>query len=203
MPADIWTRIETIPAPLRLCLLLALSTLLGGCVAAAAGGTAAAVGVAHDRRTAGTVLDDEAIELKAAKRIFEDAELRKQVHINVTSYNYQVLVSGEAPTRELADRVIQYVRTIPKVRKVYDEIAIAAPSAMLSRSSDTLITAKVKTALFGIGKNFDPTRVKVVTERGIVYLMGIVTRDEAAKATEAARHVGGVQKVVKLFEYLD
>ncbi|RME34941.1 MAG: BON domain-containing protein [Gammaproteobacteria bacterium] len=188
-------------------LLILLSTLaatqLAGCVTAAATGTAAAIGVAHDRRTAGTVIDDEAIELKAAKRIFEDPELREKVHINVTSYNYQVLVSGEAPTRKLADRVIQLVRTIPKVRRVYDEIAIAAPSAMLSRSSDSLITAKVKTALFGVGENFDPTRVKVVTERGIVYLMGIVTREEGEKATEAARHVGGVQKVVKLFEYLD
>ncbi len=175
---------------------------LGGCIGAVATGTAVGISVAHDRRTAGTVLDDEGIELKALRLVFEDKELREQTHINVTSYNLQVLVTGEAPTRELMDRLIDGIRRIPKVRKVYNEIAIAAPSALVSRSSDSLLTTKVKTRLFTI-KNFDATRVKVVTERGVVYLMGLVSAQEAEAATEAARQVGGVLKVVKLFELVD
>ena len=184
---------------LYLILISLLAGLLGGCIGAVATGTAVGISVVHDRRTAGTVLDDEGVELKALQFLFQDKELRDQTHINVTSYNLQVLVTGEAPTRELMDRIIDLVRRIPKVRKVYNEIALAAPSALVSRSSDTLLTAKVKTRLFKI-KDFDATRVKVVTERGVVYLMGLVTAQEANAATEAARQVGGVLKVVKLFE---
>ena len=184
---------------LNLTLIGMIASLLGGCVGAVATSTAVGISVVHDRRTAGTVLDDEGIELKALQIDFEDKELRDQTHINVTSYNLQVLVTGEAPTRELMDRLIDKIRRIPRVRKVYNEIAIAAPSALVSRSSDSLLTAKVKTSLFKI-KNFDATRVKVVTERGVVYLMGLVTAQEANAATEAARQVGGVLKVVKLFE---
>ena len=176
--------------------------LLGGCVAAVATGAAAGASMIHDRRTAGTVIEDKGIELKAANDLYEDKAVWDKCHINVTSYNEVVLVTGEAPTEALREQVIEKIRAIPKVRHIYNEIAISAPSSFISRSSDTLITAKVKTALFEI-KDFDPTRVKVVTERGVVYLMGLVTRQEGDLATNAARRVGGVQKVVKMFEYID
>ncbi|MGH8534759.1 MAG: BON domain-containing protein [Gammaproteobacteria bacterium] len=166
------------------------------------GGAATGAAVAHDSRTTGTVVDDEAIELKAGHAIRRDEELRRQTHINFTSYNNMVLVSGEAPTAELKKRVIEQIRRIPKVRRVYDEITIAAPSSLTSRSSDTLLTASVKGKLLTI-RNFDGTRIKVVTEKGVVFLMGLVTRREGGIAAEASRQVSGVQKVVKLFEYTD
>lgn len=182
---------------LGLCLLPALS----GCVPLAVG-TAATTGasVAHDSRTAGTVLEDQSIELKASNAISADAELRSQTHVNVTSYNLVVLVSGEAPTEALRDQVIDKVRRVDRVKLVHNELAVAAPSSMTSRSSDTLITSKVKTTLMTLS-NFDGTRVKVVTERGIVYLMGLLSKEEGDRVANAARGVGGVQKVVKLFEY--
>jgi osmotically-inducible protein OsmY len=183
----------------RLALLLAAIGVLQGCAGVVVGGAATSVAVAADSRTTGTVIEDQAIELKAAKAMLEDEELRQKTHVNVTSYNMLVLVSGEAPTEELRSRVIDLVRRIDKVRHVYDELTIAAPSSMLSRSSDGVITAKVKTKLLGL-KDFDGTRVKVVTENGVVYLMGLISDSEGERAAAAARTVGGVQKVVKLFE---
>jgi osmotically-inducible protein OsmY len=120
----------------------------------------------------------------------------------VTSYNTVVLVTGEAPTEELRKQVIEIVRGVEKVRKVYDEVSIAAPSALTSRTSDTLLTGKVKAQLFG-SKKLDATRVKVVTEKGVVYLMGLIPRAHGDAAAEVARRVSGVQRVVKLFEYTD
>ena len=173
-----------------------------GCAAVVAGGATSAVAVAYDPRTTGTIVDDQAIELKAATAFLNDQAINESAHINVTSYNNVVLLTGETPTTELRDRVVQIVRDIPKVKNVYNELIIAAPSSLVSRSSDSLITSKVKTRLLTT-ENFDGTKVKVVTESGIVYLMGIISRDEADVATNATRQVGGVQKVVKLFQYTD
>lgn len=175
---------------------------LQGCAAVVAGSAATGVAVAHDRRTTGTVIEDQAIELKAAQGFRDDEELSKNAHINVTSYNTVVLVTGETPTAEMKQRAIEIVRNLPKVSHVYDELTIAAPSSYVSRSSDSLITSKVKTRLLTL-KDFDGTRVKVVTEKGVVYLMGLLRREEADRGTEAARQVGGVQKVVKLFQYIE
>ncbi len=187
---------------LNLIALTGILVLLHGCAAVVVGGAAAGANVAHDRRTTGTFIEDEAIELKSLKAIFEDKEVYKQTHLNVTSFNTIVLVSGEAPTEELRQRVIQIVRSIDKVSHVHDEITIAGPSSLMSRSGDTLITTKVKTKLI-VEKNLDGTHVKVVTENGVVYLMGLLNREDANKATEIARQTGGVQKVVKLFQYSD
>lgn len=153
-------------------------------------------------RTTGTVIEDQAIEMKALRRIYDDTAVYERTHINVTSYNTVVLVTGEAPTEELRKRVIAIVRGVEKVSKVYDEITIAAPSALTSRTSDTLLTGKVKAQLFG-SKKLDATRVKVVTDKGVVYLMGLVPRAQGDAAAEVARRVSGVQRVVKLFEYTD
>ena len=185
---------------LRIGLLLMLIPLLHACAVAVVAGGATGVTVAHDRRTTGTFIEDQAIELKANKGFYTDKELYEQAHLNVTSYNTVVLVTGETPSEELRNRAIDIVRNIPKVTHVHNEITIAAPSAMVSRSSDTLITAKVKTKLLTV-KGFDGTRTKVVTEKGVVYLMGLLTREKSDIATNIARQVGGVQKVVKLFQY--
>lgn len=185
--------------------ILLLVTVIQGCAGAVVGGAAAGASVAHDRRSAGTVVDDEIIELKAREMLFSDKELFEQTHISVTSYNNILLLSGETPTDALRSKAFSLVSGIPKVRKVHNELVLAAPSSLLTRSSDTWITTKVKTNLFNIKniEGFDPTRVKVVTENGTVFLLGIVTRQEAEAAVNASRTVKGVQRVVKLFEYLN
>lgn len=175
---------------------------LSGCAAVAVTGIATGASVAADTRTTGTVIEDQSIELKALQALSSNKELYEQVHINTTSYNTIVLVSGEAPTEDLRRQVIEIVRNIPKVTHVHNEITIAAPSSLVSRSSDSLITSKVKTKLLA-NKNVAGLNVKVVTEKGVVYLMGISTRAHADVATDIARKTGGVQKVVKLFQYTD
>ena len=190
----------------QLFLISLLLLLLTGCAAAVIG-AGAAVGttatVAHDRRTTGTFIEDQAIELKAVKSFFSDKEIYDSSHINVTSYNTVVLITGETPSEDMRQRIVNIVKNIQKVTHIYDELTIAAPSSWTSRSSDTLITAKVKTRLLTL-KDFDGgIRVKVVTEKGVVYLMGLLTRAESDFATGAAQKSGGVQKVVKLFQYID
>ena len=169
-----------------------------GVAAELVAGTAAVV----DPRTTGTVVEDEAIELKARKILLDNEQINDQVHINFTSYNTRVLVTGEAPTEELRQKVIEMVQSVAKVSHVYDEVTIAAPSAIVSRSSDTVLTSKVKTKLLA-SNDVRGNNVKVVTEKGIVYLMGLVTRTEGDTAANIASQTGGVQKVVKLFEYTD
>ncbi|MGB1799374.1 MAG: BON domain-containing protein [Gammaproteobacteria bacterium] len=183
-------------------LLIALITQLVGCAAVAVGGAAATGTAVVDRRTTGTLVEDQAIEVKAYKALKEDAELNEQAHLNVTSYNTVVLLSGETPTDAMRQRAMDIVKNIDKVKHVYNELSIAAPSSMVSRSSDSYITTKVKTKLFA-EKKISGIQVKVNTEKGVVYLMGIVSRAEAKIATDIARQTGGVQKVVKLFQYSD
>ena len=189
--------------PYRIAILLVFSVLQQGCAPVIAGGAVAtSVIVAKDPRTAATMIDDKGIQLKAGSAIFEDETLSGQAHINVTSYNGVVLLTGETPTAEMRDRAEQIVRGVEKVRRIHNEITVAAPSSGLTRSSDTLITTKVKTRMLA-EKDFDSGRVKVVTENGTVYLMGLVNQREAEVATEISRSVGGVQRVVRLFEYTD
>ncbi len=176
--------------------------LLQGCATAVITGAAAGASVAYDRRTTGTIIDDQGIELKAANALYQDKEIYDQSHINVTSYNGTVLLSGETLTEELKQKVYDRVRTIPKVRSIHNELLIAAPSGIPSRSSDTWITSKVLAKLTA-KEGVDPLYIKVVTENGTVYLMGLVTRAEAANAVSVASRAAGVQRVVKIFEYLD
>jgi len=186
----------------RLGLLMLITNTLGGCATAVVAGGATGAAMAYDRRTAGTIIEDQAIETKAWQAFWSDKEINDNAHINVTSYNTIVLVTGEAPNEELKGRIIDIVRKIEKVSHVYDEITVAAPSSYVSRSSDSVLTSKVKTKLLAMD-NFDGTRVKVVTEKGIVYLMGLLSHEESDRATDVARKVGGVQKVVKLMQYTD
>lgn len=182
--------------------ILSQTAVLGGCAAAVGAGAAAGAAAFYDRRTTGTLIDDELIELKSISALRQNSKLWDQSHINVTSFNNIVLLTGETPDESLRQRAAETVSGLEKVRKVHNEIVVAAPSSMISRSSDTWVTGKVKTLLLNARK-LDATRVKVVTENGIVYLMGLVTRFEADAATDVARQVRGVQRVVKVFEYID
>jgi len=169
------------------------------------GGAAAGGAALHSRRTMGTFVDDEGIELKARLAILENRELDSQIHINIISYNGVALMVGQAPTEALRQQAQDIVAATEKVRLVHNEMTIAAPNSLMTRSSDSLITSKVKIALFNIKgiKDFDPSRIKVVTEDGIVYLMGLVYHNEADAVSDQARQVSGVEKIVMVFEYLD
>ena len=181
-------------------LILTLTLAISGCAGVLFGGAVTGAAVANDTRTAGSVIEDQAIELKATELIWKDPELKDQSHISTTSYNQIVLLTGQTPTEELRQRVEAKISGIEKVRHVYNELTIAAPNSLTTRSADTVLTAKVKTKLITL-KDLDGTKVKVVTENGIVYLMGLLAGSNAAdQAATAASTVSGVQKVVKLFE---
>ncbi|MEK7796466.1 MAG: BON domain-containing protein [Pseudomonadota bacterium] len=183
--------------------LLALSgvNLLGGCAPVIVGGAATGSAVIADERTTGSFLDDESIEVKSTLAIMDDKSLQ-DVHINVTSINGVVLLTGEAPTEAQRNKILDHIRVVPRVRRTVNEIRISPATAYSSRMSDTLITTKVKSKMLGDEK-LDSLRIKVITEYGVVYLMGLAKKEEAERAAELTRQVGGVQKVVKLFEYLD
>ena len=181
-------------------ILLASLCVLQGCAPIAVTGATTAVStIAADRRTTGTFIEDEAIEIKSRLALLDRAGLNKRVHVNVTSYNTWVLVSGQAPTEQDRQAVIDLVKNIEKVTRVFDEITIAAPSSLLSRSADAVITTKIKAKLIA-EEDLSSLHIKVVTENGVTYLMGLVSTEEGDIATEIARRTGGVQKVVKLFE---
>jgi len=180
------------------------SSLLTGCAAPLlfAGGIATGAMVVDDRRSTGAMLYDEGIELDARKALDSDIKLHNEIHSNVTSFNSVVLLSGEAPTTILRYRAETLVREVPNVRLVYNEMTLGPPSSMSTRSSDTFITARVKGEI-SANKYVDANHVKVVTESGVVFLMGMLNRSEADQAAESARVVPGVLKVVRLFELMD
>lgn len=178
----------------------ASSLLLQGCVPLVVGAAAGAtVMVATDRRTTGTQVDDEFIEDKASYAIRE--RFKGDFHVNVTSYNGIALITGEVPAEAARADVAQVVLSTPKVRAVQNELTVGPVTDLNSRSNDSLITSKVKTRFVEANK-FQINHVKVVTERGTVYLMGIVRRDEGDAAANIAATTSGVQRVVKVFEYL-
>ena len=181
--------------------LLGLS-VLSGCAAVAVGGAGAAATSINDRRTTGAQIEDQSIELKAFQALNADEELKEQANVSVTSYNTVVLLTGETPTDAMRQRAVEIVKNVDKVTHIYNELTIAAPSSMTSRGSDSIITSKLKTKMVA-DADVNGLALKVVTEKGVVYLMGLVSRNEAEVATEIARNTGGVQKVVKLFQYTD
>ena len=166
--------------------------LVGG---AMVGGSMMAV----DRRTSGAQVEDEGIELRGAIRL-NDA-LGARSHLNITSYNRQVLLTGEVPNDKDLQLAEQIVGKVENVRGIVNELAVSGNSSLTQRSSDTIITGRIKAA-FVDAKDLSANTFKVVTERGTTYLMGRVTQAEATRATEIARSVSGVQKVVRIFEYL-
>ena len=187
-------------ASIAFCLLCV--PVIQGCFGIAATGTAVSGVAAQDRRTPGNYIDDELIELQILAAINQDRRMSSQTHVNATSFNGLVLLTGEAPGDSLRTRIIEITRGIPGVRAVQNEIALIAPSTLVARASDTLVTGKVKVALLR-DKEINATQVKVVTERGTVYLMGLLRQAEADRATEIVRRVAGVQSVVKVMEYIE
>lgn len=177
----------------------ALTTALAGCAPVVLGGVAVGGMMAVDRRTTGTQVEDERIELQAVNRIH--AQYADRVHVNITSYNRQVLLTGEVPSAQDRQRVEQVVLGVENVRSVVNDLAVMPPTSLGQRSNDTFITGKVRASLVD-AKDLSASAFKVVTERNVVYLMGRVTPREAQRATEIARGVSGVSKVVRVFEML-
>jgi osmotically-inducible protein OsmY len=173
---------------------------LQACVdALVVGGIAAGVLLAADRRQLEVMLGDRRIESEAGDRI--DEALKGEGHVNVTSYNYTVLLTGEVPTAQAKTQVEKIVGEVSQVKTVVNELQIGAASSAASRGNDAYITSKVKSNFLGAGK-FRPTDIKVVTEAGVVHLLGLVTHEEADAATEVVRGTAGVLKVVRVFEYV-
>jgi osmotically-inducible protein OsmY len=184
---------------LKLVLSAALISQITACVPVVVGGAAAGGVMAADRRTSGIYVEDENIELKAVKKM--ETNLGEDAHVNVTSYNRNVLLTGEVPVAESKTKAENLVKEITNTRSITNEITVRPKSSLGSRSSDSYITSKIKTK-FVTENKFPANYVKVVTENNVVYLMGIVTNAEADAAVEIASNTDGVTKVVKVFEYL-
>ncbi|MEO8385018.1 MAG: BON domain-containing protein [Betaproteobacteria bacterium] len=178
-------------------MLSASMLLLQGCFPLAATGIGAAALLVDDRRSTGVYVEDENIEWKARGRLIERF---KDTHVNVTSFNLTVLITGEVPSEQVKTAVADAIRTIPSVKNVVNELVIGGNTAYTARANDSLITTNIKTRFINNGK-FSINHVKVVTESGTAFLLGIVTREEAEAAVELARNTGGVSRVVKVFEY--
>jgi osmotically-inducible protein OsmY len=184
----------------RYALVLALiaAGLSSGCIALIGAGGAAAVSALEDRRTTGTQIEDQGIESRAQGRINE--RLGERAHVNVTVYNRMVLLTGEVWDEATRAEMESIVAAVPNVRTVTNEVQVSGLSSGPSRANDTALTAKVKGRLLNV-KGLNPYHIKVVSEAGVVYLLGLVTETEADAAVEVARTTGGVRKVVKVFEY--
>lgn len=191
---------QTLIKSSTLLLLVGALGALQGCFPVIATGFGAGALMANDRRTAGTYIEDEGIENKSRNRIH--TKYNSGTHVNVTSYNRQVLITGEVLSDDMKAEIGKMVADVPNVIAVNNELTVSGLSSISSRSSDTLVTGDVKLR-FVNNKTFQPSHVKVVTENGTVYLMGLVYRKEADAAAQIASTTGGVQRVVKMFEYLD
>jgi len=173
--------------------------MLQGCFPLAVTGMGTAALMATDRRTTGMYIEDESIEWKVGARMRSDFA---GAHVNATSFNRRVLLTGEAPTEEAKKQIDEAVRKVENVREVTNELVIAGASSLASRGNDALVTSNVKARMVNNGK-FSPNHVKVLTEQGVVFLMGMVSTSEADAAVEIARTTSGVARVVKVFEYVN
>lgn len=174
--------------------------LQAACTALVVGGAAAGAAVAIDRRTAGAIVEDENIELKFVHLYNKNERLRSNSHINATSFNGWLLLTGEAASTEIKGQIQSMAGDIEKVRRIFNEVKVAPNSTLSERSNDAYITSKVKGNLYSEGSE-SGYNIKVVTESRTVYLMGLVSEQEAHQASETARLIRGVDRVVKMFEY--
>ena len=189
-------------APIRIRLILlvtACATLLAGCFGAAVVGVGTGALIITDRRVAENYLADEGIEIRASNRIGEN--FGSKVHVDVTSYNRMVLIAGEVPDAATRAEVEKVVAAVPNVKSTVNELQVAGATSLPARSNDAYITSKVKARFIDANK-FSANHVKVMTESGTVYLLGLVTQREADDAVEIARTTSGVQKVVRVFEVI-
>lgn len=185
----------------KIILIITLMFSLQGCffVVGAAAGAAVAV-VVYDHRTIEKIVGDQRIATAVANRIRANHALYQNSHINVNSFNQVILLTGETPTAAWRDEAGSLARGVPGVNKVYNELTIKGPSSSLTRASDTWISTKIKSEMLAM-KDLKSGSIKVVVENGVVYLMGIVSREQADNAVDIARQVSGVQKVIKMFQY--
>ncbi len=185
--------------------MLLAAAVLSGCAAAVIGGAAVGAAAVHDRRSVGTVIDDQTIELVAKNSIYQDEAIDSDDRVKVVSFNGIVLLVGEASSAANKSKAAAIAGNVDGVRRVFNELDVQAKPTLGTRFDDSVLTVRINGAL--LSKNpvegFDPNRVKVITVRDTAYLMGLLTRDEADAVTEVARNVRGVGKVVKLFEYQD
>lgn len=187
-----------------------IKLLLAGCTVALLGGCATVLDATHDgpiqpdpgERSFGTYIDDQQLETITKVNIGKAHPTLKQANIDVTSFNGVILLTGQVPDNELRNLAGRTAQQVHSVRQVYNEIQVRGTTSVLARTSDTWLTTKVKGVLM-TDKEVDSSRIKIITENGVVYLMGLLTRQEAENAAEVARTVGGVQKVVKAVEYID
>lgn len=182
-------------------ILILMTPLLTGCVAAVA--TTAVVGtdMATDRRSSGMYIEDQSIEMKAARALSANKRLDDSSKINVVSFNRVVLLVGQTPNQQLKELASEIVRRIPNIRRTHNEIRVAAPGSFLSSTNDSWLTTKAKSLMLA-EKDFASRHIKVVTENGELFLMGMVTRAEADKAIAIVRDIDGVERVVQVFEYI-
>lgn len=178
------------------------SMQLSGCAMVATGSAATTGAVlSEDQRTTGTIVEDKAIQLKGTKAIYKILNAEAKPNIKVVSYNNNVLLLGQSPNARIRSEVEQAVKKIAKVRSVHNEIKVEPDLSIADQSKDAWITAKIKSEMV-LAKHFRSSHVKVVTENGVVYLLGILTKEEEDIAVNIARNTKGVVRVVKMFEYL-
>ncbi len=186
----------------RIIALILSSVLMTGCASIIGAAKEEPIREDSGSRTTGSYVDDELIEIKATVNIGKGSEELRSSHISVTSFNGIVLITGQVASessRQEAERIVSQVR---KIRRIHNELTVTSPTSSLTRASDTWITAKIKANMLG-EERVDATRVKVVTENGVVYLMGLVSQQEAENAINLVRGVNGIQKIVKIFEYIN
>ena len=184
----------------KIIMAIGFSALLSACVPVIVGGAAATGAVAADRRTSGIYIEDQNIEFKAVKKMLTN--LGENAHVNVTSYNRNVLLTGEVPDEAAKAKAESLLKEIENIRVVTNELTVGPKTSIGSRSQDTYITSKIKSK-FVTENQFPANYVKIVTENSVVYLIGLVNKVEADAATEIARNTDGVTKVVKVFEYIN
>jgi osmotically-inducible protein OsmY len=187
----------------KLLLIMMMTCSLQGCffVAGAAAG-AAAIAVVYDHRKLEKIAQDQTIAKRASDQIQADPELRDNTHILVTCFNKTLLLTGETPSEELRKQAQDLISDTPNIKRIYNQITIQAPISALTKTSDSWITTKISTQMLAT-EGLKSSTIKVVTENATVYLLGIVTHQQADIAVEIARQVSGVQKVMKIFQYTD
>lgn len=184
------------------CTLVVLSQLLQGCnPAVVAGSAVAASAVASDRRPASVVLSDKGIEMRANDTLYSHVDIGGKIHVNINSFNQSVLLTGEAPSEEIRQQVEAMVRNIDGVKTIYNQIVVQPNSSADSRLNDVFLNSSIKGWILR-RTNLDLGKLKIVTEHGNVYLMGLVTEEEANTAADIASRVEGVKEVIKVFEYI-
>jgi osmotically-inducible protein OsmY len=189
---------------LRILIALVTTSLLSGCAAVVVGAGTTGATVAHDRRTTGTYVEDKAILLKALQMRSQDEVLQKNSNISIEVYNLQILLTGQAIDADIVARFRDKLLKIDRVKHVYNEVTVGAEGTWSEAAADTLLTSRVKVELFNVGiQGFDPLRVKVTSSLGTVYLLGLLTPEEADAVVEKVRYISGVKRVVRLFEYID